>query len=98
MMTTTAAPAPIIERHHVSWETYNFMRQEIARLQAEVAQLRQSPGKRSSLMPARSRHTCRASPRRSPVLSRSWKQISKGRSRRGCATSPVTACCASNAS
>ncbi|MBP3977004.1 hypothetical protein [Microbacterium sp. BLY] len=32
-------PTPIIERHHVSWETYNFMRQELARLEAEKAQL-----------------------------------------------------------
>ncbi len=36
---TTAAPAPIIERPHISWETWNFMRQEIARLEAEKAQL-----------------------------------------------------------
>jgi len=28
------------ERHHVSWEAWNFMRHEIARLQAENAQLR----------------------------------------------------------
>lgn len=37
--TTTTAPAPIIERPNISWETWNYMRQEIARLEAENAQL-----------------------------------------------------------
>jgi hypothetical protein len=40
MNTATAmAPAPIIDRPNISWETWNFMRQEIARLVAEKAQL-----------------------------------------------------------
>lgn len=35
-----AATSTTVERPHISWETYSFMRQEISRLQAENAQLR----------------------------------------------------------
>lgn len=38
MDATTTTPAA--ERPHISWETWNYMKQEIARLQAEADQLR----------------------------------------------------------
>jgi hypothetical protein len=37
--TTTTAPASIIERPHISWVTYEYMRQKIAELEAANAQL-----------------------------------------------------------
>ncbi|MDQ0647292.1 hypothetical protein QFZ53_001488 [Microbacterium natoriense] len=37
--TTTTAPAPIVERPHISWVTYEYMRQRIAELEATTVQL-----------------------------------------------------------
>lgn len=36
---TITAAAPTIERPHISWETWNFMRQRIAELEAANTQL-----------------------------------------------------------
>lgn len=38
-MSTTTAPAPLVERPHISWVTYEYMRQRIAELEAANAQL-----------------------------------------------------------
>ncbi|KQQ66940.1 hypothetical protein [Microbacterium sp. Leaf320] len=38
-MSTTAAPTPLVEHPHISWATFEYMRQKIADLEAEKAQL-----------------------------------------------------------
>ena len=38
-MSVITEPAPLVERPHISWATYEFMRQKIAELEAANAQL-----------------------------------------------------------
>ena len=38
-MSTTTAPTPLVEHPHISWNTYEYMRQKIADLEAANAQL-----------------------------------------------------------